>query len=244
MGKQTLYYPLRPKRIRSKRSAFSGMTLIELIAAISVVAILFALVFNFFGKARMRADLAASTSNLRGIGAAISLYTNDNNGYLPGPLNRGQWAIYGLGPDSMLYHIGEYMGLGPRPDERRFVDSFACPGWIRNVPREALSPSSLTVVWWLNMEAQLENTDVRREPWGYRHGSGPPDDPRRQPVKHMQISDPARQMAMQSVDAEIGPWANIPKKPVFGDVRNRLYFDWSVGTVPVEAGRNVFWPSR
>jgi prepilin-type N-terminal cleavage/methylation domain-containing protein len=233
------------ERVRYNQRSLSGFTLIELIAVIAVVAILLGLIIGVLSKARERADLVGSTTTLRNIGSAISLYTTDNQGFLPGPLNRGQWAVYGIGSNSLLYHVGEYMDLGPRPDERRFVDSFACPGWKRKVSSDALLTEPPTVVWWLNMEAALENSDARREPWGSpTHAEDGPNAHRRNPVKHIQITEPSRQMAMQSVDAEIGPWAHIPKKPVFGDVRTRLYFDWSVGTVPVEAGRNVFWPVR
>jgi type II secretory pathway pseudopilin PulG len=231
-----------------KRRSFKAITLVELIVVVSVIAILFAIVIGgVIGNVRDRADLAGSSSNLRGIGAAVSLYTNENLGSLPGPILRGQGAVYGMGADSLLYHIGEYMSLGPVPesDQRRFIDSFACPGWKRNVSSEARSARTPTVVWWLNMEAKLVDTDQRREPWGWsNHDPDGPNAKRRIPIRHMQIADPARQMAIQSVDALIGPWARIPQKPVFGDVRIRLFFDWSVETVPVEAGTSVFWPLR
>jgi prepilin-type N-terminal cleavage/methylation domain-containing protein len=236
------------ERVGSKIKNMSGFTLIELLAVMAVVAILMGLLFGVLSKVRTSADLAGSLATLRNIGHGISLYTTDNEGFLPGPLNRGQWAVYGLGSNSLLYHIGEYMGLGPRPTapgERRFVDLFACPGWKRNVSSEALRTDDLTVVWWLNMEAAMLNTDARREPWGWpSHDPNGPNAHRRHPVKLINIAEPSRQMAMQSVDAEIGPWARIPKKPVFGKVRTRLYFDGSAGTVPVEAGTNVFWPAR
>lgn len=228
---------------RANQTSLSAFTLVELIVAVSVIIVLVAILLGAIGKARERADLTGSTSNLRSIGSAISLYVNDNQGDLPGPLARGQWAVYGLGSQSLLYHIGEYMGFGPRPEtpeETRFMAAFACPGWIRNVSSEALRADRPTVVWWLSMEA-VTTDSPSRPPWGEITSTNAT---RRTPVKHMNIVEPARQMAMQTVDAEIGPWERIPEKPVFGDVRNRLFFDWSVGTVPVEAGTEVFWPVR
>ena len=195
----------------------------------------------------MSADLAGSTATLRNIGHGILLYTTENQGFLPGPLRRGQEAVNRGASDSLLSYIGVYMGLGPRPsgpDEARFVDKFACPGWKRNVSPEAFGTTSPTVVWWLNMEASWLGATTPREPWGYPHDPQGPNAGRRRPLKLMQIAEPSRQMMMQSVDAELGPWPRIPNKPPFGKVRTRLYFDGSAGTVPVEAGKSVFWPAR
>jgi hypothetical protein len=205
------------------------------------------LLFGALSRMRMSADLAGSTATLRNIGHGVLLYTTENQGFFPGPLRRGQEAVYRRASTSLLFHIGEYMDLGPAPGspaEGRFVDSFACPGWKRNVSSEAFQTDSPTVVWWLNMEASWLGATTTREPWGYPHDPQGPLAGRRRPLKLMQIAEPSRQMMMQSIDAELGSWPGIPKKSPFGKVRTRLYFDGSAGTVPVEAGRSVFWPPR
>lgn len=58
------------------RNAF---TLIELLVVISIVAILAAILFPVFARAKTAAKKTASLSNLRQIGVAWKLYTEDNN---------------------------------------------------------------------------------------------------------------------------------------------------------------------
>lgn len=64
----------------SPRSAF---TLIELLTAIAIVAILAAIIFLTVGKVRQSARRAACLSNLRQIGVAFQLYAADNKSTFP-----------------------------------------------------------------------------------------------------------------------------------------------------------------
>lgn len=63
-----------------KRRAF---TLIELLVVIAIIAILAAILFPVFAKARERAGRSACTSNLNQIVKAINLYCDDNEGKFP-----------------------------------------------------------------------------------------------------------------------------------------------------------------
>lgn len=64
----------------SSRSAF---TLIEALAAISVMALLLALLVPGLGRAHKAAKGAVCLSNLRSFGAAVALYANDHDGRYP-----------------------------------------------------------------------------------------------------------------------------------------------------------------
>jgi prepilin-type N-terminal cleavage/methylation domain-containing protein/prepilin-type processing-associated H-X9-DG protein len=61
--------------IREKRSR--GFTLIELLVVISIIALLAAILFPVFGKARENARKATCMSNLKQIGAALWMYAQD-----------------------------------------------------------------------------------------------------------------------------------------------------------------------
>jgi prepilin-type N-terminal cleavage/methylation domain-containing protein/prepilin-type processing-associated H-X9-DG protein len=60
-----------------------GFTLIELLVVIAIIAILAAILFPVFAKARENARKATCTSNLKQLGLAMSMYLTDNDGNYP-----------------------------------------------------------------------------------------------------------------------------------------------------------------
>ncbi len=67
-----------------------GFTLIELLVVIAIIAILAAILFPVFARARDRARQATCTSNLKQIGLAIMMYTQDyDERYPPYEVNHG-----------------------------------------------------------------------------------------------------------------------------------------------------------
>ena len=60
-----------------------GFTLIELLVVIAIIAILAAILFPVFARARAKAREASCTSNLKQMGLAVQMYANDYDGLLP-----------------------------------------------------------------------------------------------------------------------------------------------------------------
>ena len=63
----------------------SGFTLIELLTVIAIIGILAGILFPLTGGIINKARKATSANNLRQIGTAMNLYTQDNKGLLPAP---------------------------------------------------------------------------------------------------------------------------------------------------------------
>ncbi len=61
----------------SKRSHQSGFTLIELLVVIAIIAILAAILFPVFARARAKAQQTQCLSNLKQVGLALQMYTSD-----------------------------------------------------------------------------------------------------------------------------------------------------------------------
>jgi len=100
-----------------------GFTLIELLVVIAIIAILAAILFPVFSKARAKARTATCVSNLKQYSLAIIMYCGDHDGY--GPFNKcGNFVsrrldLAGCGPreDSAMYSCpegGSYGMLGWR----------------------------------------------------------------------------------------------------------------------------------
>lgn len=79
-----------------------GFTLIELLVVLAIIAVLAAILFPVFARARENARRATCMSNLKQIGLGMMMYVQDNDerypGYYyagttaPGPDNGGEWA--------------------------------------------------------------------------------------------------------------------------------------------------------
>jgi len=81
-----------------RRRAF---TLVELLVVIAIIALLAAILFPVFGRARENARRAGCQSNLKQIGLALIQYEQDNDEGLPVPSTNGN--SWGVGWAGMLY---------------------------------------------------------------------------------------------------------------------------------------------
>ena len=85
-----------------------GFTLIELLVVISIIAILLAVLLPSLSMVRTHAKRVASTSNMRQIGLAIELYTEDNRGFFP----ESSHGLTGAAARqrSWIYTLSSYVG--------------------------------------------------------------------------------------------------------------------------------------
>jgi len=67
----------------ARRRPRHGFTLIELLVVIAIIAILAAILFPVFAKARAKAREIACISNLRQLGMSITMYADDCDGLYP-----------------------------------------------------------------------------------------------------------------------------------------------------------------
>jgi len=69
------------RSVPSPRHLARGFTLIELLVVIAIIAILAAILFPVFSRAREKARQASCLSNTRQIGLAVAMYAQDHEGY-------------------------------------------------------------------------------------------------------------------------------------------------------------------
>jgi prepilin-type N-terminal cleavage/methylation domain-containing protein/prepilin-type processing-associated H-X9-DG protein len=77
-----------------------GFTLIELLVVIAIIAILAAILFPVFARAREKARQTSCLSNMKQIGVAVNMYVQDYDETYPqkyyGAMPSGQYAEYGF----------------------------------------------------------------------------------------------------------------------------------------------------
>ncbi len=91
----------------------AGFTLIEVLVAIAITAVLAALLLPSLRKAQDEAKLAACLSNLHQLGLAFSMYLDDNDDYF--------WRYYQTRPGGRLWWFGFEPG-GPGSGTHRPLD--------------------------------------------------------------------------------------------------------------------------
>src|SRR5437588_9687957 len=79
----------------------SGFTLIELLVVIAIIAVLAAILFPVFAKARANARKTSAISNLKQIGAAVLMYAQDYDENLP-----NRWPIW-LGYQEFYWRVDD-----------------------------------------------------------------------------------------------------------------------------------------
>jgi prepilin-type N-terminal cleavage/methylation domain-containing protein len=213
-----------------------GFTLIELLVVIAITAILAGLLWPALARAKQKATQAGCMSNMKQISHALQMYLDDNTDVLPGPCFSGARASYDKDSGAeLIYYIANYLGSPPPASvaggKPVVVDVFVCPGYRRHAP---------SVTSMIGRKCYVLNDDVDPNPGNRVRPFGYPEveaEPEIAPVKFSELNrygTPATLFAITDVDKINIPnptitwWTDLPYKPVHGDVRNELYFDWHV----------------
>ena len=144
------------------QSRLAGFTLVELLVAIGIIAVLIGILLPVLAKARAQANRAVCLSNIRQLGVGIQMYCNDNDGWFPTCAYWEVGAVYKQFPEDWIYWqanrnlddsaIAKYVGSG-----EKFKDLLRCPAdtFDGRKPHPAIAPGQGTYLYSYNMNQAI-----------------------------------------------------------------------------------------
>ncbi|MDR1282001.1 MAG: type II secretion system GspH family protein [Opitutaceae bacterium] len=221
-------------RIPARRA----FTLVELLTVIAIIGVLASILIPGTSKVRLKAQRMDSIANLRSLGVAVSLFTNDNKDKLPGPLSHTQYAFRKNGDTSQLSHwLADHTGFIVKPD-----DPVSILGHKRFFSQYGHDLTHYTA--YITNQKVYIGGQSGNSPWGWSGAAS--GDIKRIPKQLHTLDTPSRALALMEVDQELltdttaKASGQSPEKPLFDDGRAALFFDWHVKVVPfsVKLGNN------
>lgn len=206
-----------------------GFSLIELLVVIAIIGVLAGIIFGALGGAKKTAQAAAGAQIMRNIGSAIMLYSQDNGGKLPVPMDHGQGAYFDRRDDRQLATVlAEYLEIN---DEGRdyLVEHLVPPAY----PIENFGERAVIYVLHANIEmpgtgkGNLDPFMVNAPVTGAVRRMRDIPDPSNMPI----LSDADQ----QNREVERGGLKNrCPDEPIYGSFRNVLFFDGHVSSYSID----------
>jgi len=218
-----------------------AFTLVELLAAIAIIAIIAALLLPVLARGKEKAYRTQCASNLKQLGIGVQLYADDHGDQLPGPLWAGLYDTYNNQLTTrMPYYIATYLGMPAPSSQPQTLMVARCPSAVQHWQNPgAIAPMSVDKPLSYLVTLKLTNASSGRViyPFGYPSASGTGGRGTNAiPKRLKEITTPSVVWAMTDADQQnANDWARfypyLPVQPSHGTVRNQLFFDWHVETV-------------
>lgn len=237
------------KRVFPQRGqAREAFTLIELLVVIAIIAILAAMLLPALGEAKRKAYQTGCVSNFRQCHLALTMWIDDNDGWLPGgaskPIYDQTYNAYDLASQNnrLAGYLAANLGCRASGANGDFVTvrALSCPGFER-YNQDATQVSNAVPYNLVNTSLYTNGSvTLPWDPFGdVSSGANP-----HKLSEVATVGSFSEIWWIVDVDKVVFPtqagsgmaaaaWNTLPKKPVHGKVRQTVYFDGHVGKIKV-----------
>ncbi|WP_309382651.1 type II secretion system protein [Cerasicoccus frondis] len=210
-----------------------GFTLTELLVSISIIVLLAGILIPAVSITRRKSQQATALNNVRQIGMAIQMHTQDHNSVLPGPMNTGQGPEYRSTDEKSLgFHLWSYLNAPAPTTQTQRIEVLSNPA------NESYRQGENSPVYVLNGRVRVRDRNLN--PWGYVRSSGEVVNASQNVNALLNDNNLTQLWALQDVDQQLtefngaGWYGALPEEPVHLDGRVTLFFDGHVDVVPVD----------
>jgi type II secretory pathway pseudopilin PulG len=213
-----------------------------MLVVIAIIAILAVLLLPVLATAKERARRTQCVNNLKQLSIAIQSYADDHGDQLPGPAWLGLHEDYdNVDAKRMLYYLATYLGAPAPQATPENTHLVRCPSAALHwTPAAAGTPvmSDAIPLSYMACLAVTNNAGVVTRPFGYPYTAIRPfTNVNEAPKRLREIYNPSTSWALTDVDqlngiAAATYYGNLPTMPVHGNVREELFFDWHVASMP------------
>lgn len=214
--------------------SIKGISLVELMVAIAIVAVLAGLGFSVLQRSKKGADAAVCASQLRQIGMTMYLYAQDNNQLFPGPTTGNQGASYTRNGNTIGAYLRPYLNLPEAGvNETLAAKELECAAARRSIVAQG---GNLKQAVYYNLPTTTID-GLKLRPLGYVASGATPTPPLSLTYLGSQ-GFLSRVVVLTDSDQALvssqGGNSNVAKEPVHGAIRNALYTDGHVAGLPTK----------